>query len=245
MSDVIEFDAKTTISVTRLLELDPEHGPTALLTDNAEPVHLRQGDLDGACGPYAFVMAMIAMGLVSREEAMNTLHSADRRTRFGRFAEILRGFGPLVGAGTSMVDVSLMAETYRTSGLKAEIIEKNSKITSKVADAIDHGGMAIIGVSWSRSEGHWLLAVGHQGRRMDSSMSWQLTHLLCLDPMQNAPKASLWNSVVYLRDPLGDPVRDGKYSAEHWGMDGALSKCRLDEAIILTRPKQVEKFFAD
>jgi hypothetical protein len=66
MSQNVVFDAKTTIAVTRLLELDPDRGPVALLTDPEEAVHLRQGDMDGACGPYALVMAMIAMGLAKR-----------------------------------------------------------------------------------------------------------------------------------------------------------------------------------
>jgi hypothetical protein len=103
--------------------------------------------------------------------------------------------------------------------------------------------MAIVGVAWSNTSGHFLLAVGHQGRRMDSDMPHQLTHLLCLDPGQDAPKTSLWNSVIYLRNPLGEPVRGGKYSAEHWGMDGVVNKCRFTEAIILKRPIQIAECF--
>jgi hypothetical protein len=48
-------------------------------------VHLRQGDLDGACGPYCLAMALIAFGLAERDELIAGRYHGNRR-----FAKFLR-----------------------------------------------------------------------------------------------------------------------------------------------------------
>lgn len=63
----------------------------------------RQGDLDGACGPYAAMTAMLVVGLVSRQEAIDAWQtSPDRRTKFGK---ILKGISALAQDGTSSTQV--------------------------------------------------------------------------------------------------------------------------------------------
>lgn len=47
-------------------------------------VALRQGDVDGACGPYSLLMALITQNVLSREEVTD-LNIQDGRTRLGKF----------------------------------------------------------------------------------------------------------------------------------------------------------------
>ena len=47
-------------------------------------VHLRQGDMDGACGPYCVAMALLMLGRMQRNE-ISPGKNIDFRTKFGRF----------------------------------------------------------------------------------------------------------------------------------------------------------------
>ena len=46
-----------------------EDGSGGLCNANGDKVHLRQGDMDGACGPYCLVMAMLVRGQLRRRQA--------------------------------------------------------------------------------------------------------------------------------------------------------------------------------
>ncbi|MCI4679187.1 hypothetical protein K9U39_05950 [Rhodoblastus acidophilus] len=240
MRETPRFDARTSISVTQLLELTHDRGPVALLTEANDQVHLRQGDMDGACGPYSLTMALIAMGLITRAEAMSAV-CPDRRTLSGKFTEKLWAFDPLFSEGVDIDDLKWLADGYRNRDLQVEISSARTKrrIALEVAKATDEGGAAIIRIDWLGGGGHWMLAVGHQSRQLDYSEPRCLTHILCLDPGQATPRASLWNSVLYHTDPIGQSLSRGRYSVEYWGMDGAKRLCRLTEAVILKRPEQV------
>lgn len=113
-----------------------------------------------------------------------------------------------------------------------ELINGNKKeIVEAVQDSIESDAVVLICVSWSKLEGHWLMVVGHQG--YEDGGVYQPTHLLCLDPLSEAPKASLWNAVIAVYDDEGKAVRGGTYSCDHWGMDGQVSPCKLDQLLTL------------
>lgn len=76
-----------------------------------------------------------------------------------------------------------------------------------------------------------MMVVGHQGYVHEGQ--YQLTHLHCLDPSTEAPRASLWNAVIEVFTEEGQSVSRGIYSSNHWGMDGNTSACKLDEAVVL------------
>lgn len=46
-----------------------EDGSGGLCNVHGDKVHLRQGDMDGACGPYCLVMAMLVRGQLRRRRA--------------------------------------------------------------------------------------------------------------------------------------------------------------------------------
>ncbi len=77
-----------------------------------------------------------------------------------------------------------------------------------------------------------MLVVGYQGK--ESEDDFQLTHLLCLDPGQEAPRASLWNAVLEVFDGDGASVNLGRMSSNFWGMDGRPTKCQIKDTVILS-----------
>jgi len=218
------------IQVSRRLRISA-FGPVSSST--GEVVHLRQGDLDGACGPYCLVSGLIALDLLTRADAMN-MRDWDGRTREGRFRDALYAFGALSVEGTTGEDLVWLTEYFKNNGLTAEYVEGSKRqIFSNVKNAIDEGDIAVIGVEWRGGGAHWLLAVGYQGIVQDDFL--QLTHLLCLDPGFEAPSSSLWNVVLEVFNEDGSSANLGRMSSNHWGPNGDLAKCQIKDMVILSR----------
>lgn len=218
------------VTVSCRLGLSSE-GP--VLAGTSELVHLRQGDLDGGCGPYCLSMSLIASGLITRHEAQN-LNQIDGRTRIGRFRDALRAFGPLFAEGTSDDDLVWLTDFFKQFGLNARQVSGTKRVVfDDVVSAIDSGSFPIIRILWERGERHWVLAVGYQGIEQNGQM--QLTHLLCLDPGEASPITSFWNAVLNVFDSEGRSVLKGRLTSLHWGMNGVENKCQIEGAVILGR----------
>jgi len=206
--------------------------PTGPVNEAGEPVHFRQGDLDGACGPYSLMMALVANGIVSRTEASYMgLH--DGRTRLGKFYNRLVEFGGLINNGTDEYDLNWLLDCFRNQvSLKKFNGTTRSLVTDLVA-AVTAGYSTIVGVDWPGGEGHWLLVVGYQGHLVDGPGGVEktnVTHLLCLDPFLEAPKVSLWNAVFEVQAEDGSVVNAGRYPSNHWGYPQP-SKCRITNGL--------------
>lgn len=218
------------VVVSRCLGISSE-GPVS--AENGELIHLRQGDLDGGCGPYCLGMALIASGIITRHEAQN-LGQLDGRTRGGRFRDALLAFGALIANGTNNDDLVWLAEFFKTKGLNARNVSNTKRVVFEdVITSIDTGALPVIKVLWEGGGRHWLLAVGYQGIELDNQI--QLTHLLCLDPGEGAPKTSFWNSILNVFNPDGSPALKGRLTSLHWGMSGLEHKCQIEGAVILEK----------
>lgn len=217
--------------VSSLFRVSPD-GPIA--SERGELVHLRQGELDGACGPYCVVSALITLGLMEREDALNNMRSWKGSSRHGRFRDALYAFGVFTSDGTFGHDLVWLTDYYKRVGLVADHIEGTKKqVFDNVAAGVDEGQLPIVGVDWMGGGGHWMMVVGYQGVLLNDD--FQLTHLLCLDPGQEGPKASLWNAVIEVLDQTGASANNGRMSSNFWGMDGKLTKCQIKDAVLLAR----------
>jgi len=217
--------------VSPWLSVSPYGPVTCSQPSGDDLVHLRQGELDGACGPYCLVMALMILGVIGREQAQN-MHHWDGRTREGRLRDKLREFGSLVTAGTNISDLCELADCFQGKGISSSVVAGAKKeIVDAVARAVDDCQVPIVSVDWAGGSGHWLLVVGYQG--YDDDGAFQLTHLLCLDPGSEAPKTSLWNAVVEVFDEDGRSVDRGRLPSNHWGLDGKTGRCRISSSVIL------------
>ena len=221
--------------VSPWLSVSP-NGPVTIAHDhNHDLVHLRQGEMDGACGPYCVVMTLIALGVMSREQAQS-LDRFDGRTRLGRFRESLMCFGALVSEGTDDFDVSWLVDIFRRVGVTAEPVEiaaRRKKTIRNIADAIDELKIPIVGVDWEDGSGHWLLVIGYQGYQANDEEELQITHLLCLDPTSDAPRVSLWNAVIEVFEEDGEAVNEGRYYCRHWGPNESPTACRIGGSVVV------------
>ena len=219
-----------TMLVSPLFKVSPK-GPVASV--NGTLVHLRQGQLDGACGPYCVVSALITLGLMDRDDVVNNMHTWKGSERKGRFRDGLYNFGVYTSEGTDGDDLLWLTDYYKRAGLKAEHVEgKKNHVFDCVAGAVASGELPIVGVEWQGGGGHWMLVVGYQGEEVGEDI--QLTHLLCLDPGQEAPKASLWNAVLEVYKSDGSSIHQGPITSNFWGMDGKVTKCQVKDTVILS-----------
>lgn len=229
--------------VSPWLSVSP-HGPvTCAHPHNNDLIHLRQGEMDGACGPYCAVMTLITLGVMSREQALS-LDTFDGRTRLGRFRDNLMAFGALVTEGTDDFDVSWLVELFKRAGVVTDVLDvapRRKTTIGNLAEAVDQRKIPIVGVQWEGGQsGHWLLVIGYQGFQVDDEDELQITHLLCLDPTSEAPKVSLWNAVIEVFTEEGEAVNEGRYYCRHWGPSNPPTACRITESVVVGLDKKTE-----
>ncbi|QJQ12836.1 MULTISPECIES: hypothetical protein [Pseudomonas] len=229
--------------VSPWLSVSP-NGPVTCAHPHAHDyVHLRQGEMDGACGPYCVVMTLIALGVMSRDQA-RSLDSFDGRTRLGRFRENLMAFGALVTEGTDDFDVSWLVDVFKHAGVVTTVLDvapRRKTTIRNIADAVDNRKIPIVGVEWDCGQaGHWLLVIGYQGYKANDDDELQITHLLCLDPTSDAPRVSLWNAVIEVFTEEGEAVNEGRYYCRHWGVNDAPTACRIDQSVVVGLDKKAE-----
>lgn len=217
--------------VSRLFQVS-EFGPVSTQTHLPQLVHLRQGDMDGACGSYCVVMALIALGVMTRREAEN-MDQFDGRERSGRFRNGLKRFGALIAEGTNSSELQWLADFFKSEKLRAEPVGGKTKdVFVGINNAIDADALPIAFLRWGGGAAHWVLVVGYQGVERDGKIFE--THLLCLDPGQESPRTGIWNAVVEVYKPDGSSIGDGRLPSAHWGLDGDRGKCKLEEAVVLS-----------
>lgn len=69
----------------------------------------------------------------------------------------------VISSGTNG-GISASQQHFRGSALEAEHVTGSKKqLVSKLRDALVGDGIPLIGVSWSKHSGQWMMVVGHQG----------------------------------------------------------------------------------
>lgn len=136
------------IKVLEHLELSPK----GVKTIDGEYVALRQGDMDGACGPYSVLMGLIYHGAVTRDE-VTSLDCLDGRTRIGKFMNNLYEFNSMVRDGTDANDLVRLGNYFKNSPysqIKIEPIKaKNTKeLAHRSADAVDDNKPVLLWIDW-------------------------------------------------------------------------------------------------
>jgi hypothetical protein len=225
------FARMNKMTVSPWLMVSPD-GPLTCARDG-QLVHLRQGGLDGACGPYSVVMALVTLGVMSYTEARN-MYLWHGNSREGRFRTEIRNLGALVSEGTDYKDMLRLVDCFSGVGVGAEYVTGSKKeVVQQVQEAVDSQCAPIIGVRWAGGSGHWMMVVGYQG--YDDDGDFQITHLLCLDPGSETPRTSLWNAVIELFNEDGSSVASGPLPSIHWGYDGKPESCRVEDALLICK----------
>ncbi len=200
------------------------HGPIATLrtTRELQQVHLRQGDMDGACGPYAVIMGLLALGLVDRDEVTG-LHRLDGRRKF---AKLWRCFNdaedPMLRQGTDLADLCRALDTSFPRDLHVDLPEvRGAKLFDWARSAIEDNAPVIVGFDWPDGA-HWALVVGYE-----CDTDGKTDSLLLLDSSAERPCRAVFNAFIR------NVGRRGTWPYEYFGDDADPHSVSLDAAIAL------------
>lgn len=164
-----------------------------LVNKHGESVHRRQGDIDGACGPYCIVMAHLALGDMTSSEIEPAV-KMDFRTRVGRMFRAVWDNGPMVIAGTSKAQMLEMFYAYNRRKA-TEQVGSGRTLFPLVRSALLENKPVILDISGS-GLAHWTLAVGFDEER-----------IYLLDPSYDLGHCNFWNASIQTT-----PIPNGPYN---------------------------------
>ncbi|WP_236209445.1 hypothetical protein [Pseudomonas tohonis] len=160
-------------------------GSGGLCNTRGEKVHLRQGDMDGACGPYCLVMAMLARNQLSRRQAKG-LERVDSRTRYGRLMEALNRHETLVRVGTTGHDLLALLQ---------EVNDKEHRV-------VTGSGVEMVHQARAHIERDFPVLLGFHGHKGSDIRHWCLAigmsddAFFLLDPAHELQPGLGWNAVL-------------------------------------------------
>lgn len=173
-------------------------------------IALRQGDLDGACGPYSLMMALLLCKVITFTEAKKLWESdTDGRKKFAKWT---KQFDTLLTQGTDDADlkklfsaIQSLLNTKKTTDLEMMHLSPSNKSNLKgesslhmVKEHLENYDMPVILVlDWSKTSSHWVVAVGYQEKKSEAS-GLKLANILTLDPGSSIGNTSAWNGVLGL-----------------------------------------------
>lgn len=161
-------------------------GPAVRCHDGVVPVFLRQSDLDGACGPHCALMALIALGQVTREEVTSVGAKLMSHPLKRAWSWIMRDY--FVGLDTA--ELVKLVRLFNGALGYGFTEARGARAARWVTEQLDDGSFVIIGIETARNHyDHWALAIGYVPAELDKY------RFLLLDPASDAPKAECWNAV--------------------------------------------------
>lgn len=207
-----------TIQLIESLQISPA-GPSA----QEAPVHLRQGDADGACGPYCVLMALLALGLATRDAAMLT-NGIDNRTRMGRVWATFSRWGPLVCNGTDEENIAEVLAAYGPNAVLHRPERTGRKgVNDFILEHLNVNHPVVVGIEAQGGGKHWVLAVGVDvGLGEDDAK-----RLLILDPGLEVSSVCAWNSVIELA------TERIKYPSACWNPH-EVNRCVIETALAIS-----------
>ena len=207
-----------------------------LLLGGAE-LAFRQGDLDGVCGPYAAMTAMVAAGLLTRQEAKKVW--AERPGRRTKFVRAIDGIPVFVQGG---IDGDQLTELIRavertvrgktTCILSDSLDEKNRVMSGRslipiVKSALDNYEKPVmLKLDWAGGGAHWVVAISYEVE--DDEV---VSHILVLDPEFDISRTLIWNGLLSVC-----PTKPGPKPYPYWcGNAGKHDRyCQMTQAIFVS-----------
>lgn len=150
-------------------------------------VHLRQSDLDGACGQHCLLMALQILGLASREAVLNIDHTRSRALK-----QLWQASREHYFRGTHVEHITDQLNGFRRQLAVEEHFGYDG--AQRACLTLDDGGLALLGVRYRYGGGHWLLAIGTEGRA--DLRRYRPSRFLLIDPSYDPLPLTPWNGVL-------------------------------------------------
>lgn len=205
------------IKIIESLELTSE----GVRLGNKQKVHLRQGDLDGACAVYSLMMYLIILRIFTYKQVTEG-NNVKRSTSKGRIIRnFLEGQNGLIRKGLGFADDIKTGLQYAAKSIvDCNYISNRQETLKTLKECIDNNKPLMIGVDYNKTDGHALLAIGYETRND------KIIKIFCLDPGSDIGATSYWNAVISL-----DEYSNTKYRDSYFTANGIINKVSLTDAI--------------
>ena len=177
-----------------------------------QPLHLRQGDMDGACAVYSLMMNLLVLKILTRNQICGLSNPFKGNTSKGRlFKEFLYDEG-LCRVGfffsspdgepniTDKLRHSFTKEVKSTASKYDSCNDKQTLAVDTIKKSIDEDNSIMIAETFCDGA-HAMLAIGYEVQNET------LTKIFCLDPGNMISDYSYWNAVIRLNERTNSKYR--------------------------------------
>lgn len=198
------------ISQISLTEDGPAVTKTIKHKNGPQLIHLQQGSLDGACGPYCLCMALITLGF-EKHSKLSNVFSDNALTSQNLFDIISDNSSALIREGTDLNQLTKYVKDYEKKGLKYKRVKSelhgSSKVVKEQNKKHDHARVRdfviehilVDHVVLLASQYHWVLVVGLEYENLIPKKDEDVVDprlFFVLDPSESSPKFSVWNGII-------------------------------------------------
>ncbi len=166
-----------------------------------QPVHLRQGSMDGACGLYSLMMGLIICGVVRYDDA-RAFYTFSSNSKIGRLFEYFGKLGPLVKQGTDLDQMFTAIDEYCPGQIDFQGQKSKGPDLVEFIDQNIINNHPVLLILTFEGGAHWVLVIGRECERQGKEK--KLCRFLILDPSENTPEICSWNGVIDVRKQKGE-----------------------------------------
>ena len=221
-----------TIKIIDALHLDETGVKAKTKNGRLQLVHLRQGDLDGACAVYSTMMILILIKAVNYIDVICGGKKHIKTIGKGRLVKEFMETKGLHRDGNYFYDIKAqniktMLQRSFASFVSSEHYDyRDFDSVQFISEQILLNQPVLIKICFNANSGHALVAIGIEYNEQNEP-----TKILCLDPGYAAPKFSYWNSVIDLKP---DKMK-GKYNFRNITETGDCQNVQLQDVLIITK----------
>lgn len=181
-------------SIKILSYLDIQNG--SLVTNRLKrhnSIFLKQGSMDGACGPYCVFMALLILGVINYNQATN-LWIVDEDKALGKLVKKMKEHKTLFQDGTHLHELEgLLKNSFKEKLSISANTNRGKDIIQFTIEKLNENQPVIVGVV-GKNLAHWLLAVGYEQSEEDEGVK-----LLFLDP-SGEDNSKYWNATIDVKN---------------------------------------------
>jgi hypothetical protein len=186
---------------------------------------LKQGELDGACGPYSVWTSMLIFGFVSRNDVI--AGGVFKKPKLRRAWKISK---KLFMNGADEDDMSDLLKALNVFINFQEVSASMHAVIAFTIEKLEKSALVILGFETSTGEGHWMLAVGIEGLQTGSRLI--PTGILCIDCEEPAPSIAPFNVRVIL-----NATKSGDEFTQYFSSSGERQNVKLTSAFAISKRK--------
>ncbi|MBF0695018.1 MAG: hypothetical protein IR153_08175 [Flavobacterium sp.] len=217
-----------TIKIIDALHLNEDSVNAKTTNGRYQTVHLRQGDLDGACAVYATMMILIMIKAAKYKDISVDAVTGDKRKSIERLKKELLESKGLHRDGNYFFSEefdNIQDMLKRSYSKYVTSVHIKDDVVPAIVSEIENDNPVLISYKAEGGGAHALVAIGIE---VDEKTN-QVSKIFCLDPGYAAPKFTYWNSVIDLTE------YKGKYNHRNFTETGYCTYIKLEDILIITK----------